>query len=97
MIAAGAKRFRNRPDEIEAMLFDGANARDIIGWLGEDLCGTATPAPGVSTTPDALIITTPEGGRRADVGDWIVKGRDGSAYPMKSLIFISKFEALGEG
>ncbi len=97
MIATGAKRFRNRPHEIEAMLFDGGNADEIIDWLGEELCETSTSASGFSTTTEALIITTPEGGRRADVGDWIVKGRDGSAYPMKSLIFTSKFEALSEG
>jgi hypothetical protein len=37
MIGGGVIKFRNRSIEVEAMLFDGSNARDVIRWLGSDL------------------------------------------------------------
>lgn len=93
MLGGRKRRFHSRPLEIEAILFDGANADEIIGWLGEALC-----QPVVSgSASSALRITTPEGDRHADAGDWVVKGPDGIAYPLKSMIFTSKFMPQGGG
>ena len=84
MLARNFKKFRSRPVEVEAMFFDGTNTIDLMNWLGRDLCATE-PAR------TALLIATPEGKRRAEAGDWVIKA-DGTAYPLKSYIFEMKFE-----
>jgi hypothetical protein len=37
-IVASALKFRAKPIEFEAVLFDGSNAEDVIDWVGPDLC-----------------------------------------------------------
>lgn len=71
------------------MRFDGSNAGDIVGWLGHALCEKTTSQP--SSLP-ALMITTPEGSHRAEVGDWVVKAHDGTAYSLKPSAFNARFE-----
>ena len=85
MLARNFKKFRSRSIEVEAMFFDGTNAMDLVSWLGSGVCALAP-------TRTALLITTPEGNRRAEAGDWVIKGEDGAAYPLKSFIFEMKFE-----
>jgi hypothetical protein len=85
MLARGFKKFRNKPVEVEAMFFDGTNTVDLMSWLGSELCAMAP-------TRAVLLIATPEGSRRAEAGDWVIKDEDGAAYPLKSSIFEMKFE-----
>jgi catechol 2,3-dioxygenase-like lactoylglutathione lyase family enzyme len=42
----------------------------------------------------SLSITTPEGARLADKGDWIIKGAFGVFYPLKPDLFETKFEPV---
>jgi hypothetical protein len=97
MIGTSVKKFRNKPLEVEALFFDGTNADAVIDWLGGALCETATFRRASTHMPAALLITTPEGRCLAEPGDWIVRAQDGAAYPLKSLIFESKFVLAGEG
>jgi len=87
MSSADIGRFRNKIVEVDAVLFDGANARDIIAWVGADLCKRQR-----GTISERLIIVTPEGGRYADAGDWIIRDRNGDVYPYKSDLFQMRFE-----
>lgn len=93
MLGTKTRRFHSRQLEIEAMRFDGSNAGDIAGWLGPALCErTMNPSSSLPT----LLITTPEGSRRAEVGDWVVKSQDGAAYSLKPFTFDAKFEPVSE-
>ena len=90
-IVASAVKFRAKPIEFEAVLFDGSNAEDVIDWVGPDLCEyVARPDEFVRS----LSITTPEGARLADKGDWIIKGPFGVFYPLKPDLFETKFEPV---
>ncbi len=89
MLGTKTRRFQNRQLVIEAMRFDGSNAGDIVGWLGPALC-EKTISP--SSLRPALMITTPEGSERAEVGDWVVKAQDGAAYSLKPSAFNARFE-----
>lgn len=89
IIHVGTMKFRNEPVEIEAILFDGSNATEVINWVGSDLCEYCITSPGPS-----LLITTPEGARRADEGDWIIKGNSGEFYPYKPDLFATKFRPV---
>lgn len=75
------------------MRFDGSNAGDIVGWLGPALCKKAISP---SSSLPALMITTPEGSDCAEVGDWVVKARDGAAYTLKPFAFNARFEPLSD-
>lgn len=94
MLGTKTASFRSRPIEIEAMRFDGRNADSIVEWLGPALCEAEKSK---SSLLPVLIISTPEGSRRAKVGDWVVKAQDGGAYALEPLIFASKFEPVIEG
>jgi len=41
-----------------------------------------------------INIKTLEGGRRASLGDWIIKGVNGEFYPCKPDIFEKTYEAI---
>ena len=87
----GPTRFRKKPVEIEAMLFDGSYqaATDIVEWSGTGVV--------VHRRLDAvprLEIATLEGTMTALEGDWIIKGVKGEFYPCKPDIFEATYEAV---
>jgi hypothetical protein len=87
-------KFRTQPREIEAVRFDGSNAEEVIEWVGSDLCESRTA--GRSDFTRSLLVTTPEGVRRADKGDWIIKEELGVFYPLKPDLFETKFQPIEE-
>jgi hypothetical protein len=91
MNGASINKFRNKTVEIEAMLFNGSNVGEVIQWLGRDLC---EHRGGEGEKSKSLLIITPEGARRAEAGDWIIKGVCGEVYPFKPDLFEAKFEAV---
>jgi hypothetical protein len=88
-ILARTLKFRTQPLEIEAVRFDGSNAEDVIEWVGSDLCEPCAAARGDFIR--SLLVTTPEGARRADTGDWIIKEGLGVFYPLKADLFETRF------
>jgi hypothetical protein len=88
-IMFGAMKFRSKPLEIEAMLYDGSNTGEIVKWIGSDLCYPWAVETG---NPPSLAIVTPEGVRRANQGDWIICGGLGVFYPFNADLFEAKFE-----
>lgn len=90
------KKFRKKPVVIEAMLWDGTNAPEIIKWVGANQC----QLDGVEG--DILHITTLESndqvGTRhaATVGDYVIKGVQGEFYFCKPDIFEETYSPADE-
>lgn len=82
-------RFRKKPVEIEAVLWDG-KARTITSLAPFE---NATASPEI-TADGRLLIATLEGQMAAEVGDWVIKGVAGELYPCKSDIFEQTYEAI---
>ena len=81
--------FRKKPVVIQAVQFatnndDGTCCNELVAWIG---------ATG-RTDQTAVFIQTLEGERRADVGDWIIKGVAGEFYPCKAEIFAKTYEPV---
>ena len=82
----GVRRYRHRPVEIEARLFDPAANYDeacaVVDWCG----GTATD--------EGCEISTLEGVMLARPGDWIIRGVAGEHYPCRGDIFAATYEPV---
>lgn len=87
-------KFRKKPVVIEAIENTGTpeRNREIIDWLR----GSKTPAY-MDTHPErgrCLSINTLEGAHWADIGDWIIRGVQGEAYPCKPDIFAATYDEV---
>ena len=86
-------RFRKKPVEIEAWLWD--EAKDTFAVLKDAgmKCGRYD-----SHVTDNYVrnigIETLEGTMRAEKGDWIIKGIKGEFYPCKPDIFAATYDAV---
>lgn len=82
-------RYRKRPVTVDAIRFDGTNAReiaDLLDWEwadGDEIC-------------DTLVIETLEGDMTANIGDWIIKGVAGEGYPCRDDVFQLSYEPAEE-
>jgi hypothetical protein len=95
-------KFRKKPVVIEAEHYDGTSDgnRKIIDWLR----GTKTPAlmdtEVRNCSPEnpegfdypVLRINTLEGTHTVSVGDYVIRGVQGEAYPCKPDIFAATYE-----
>ena len=77
-------KYRKKPVEIEAVLWNGYNY-DEISELGEK---------GVQRSGKDLLIYTLEGTMRASIGDYIIKGVNDELYPCKPDIFNLTYEKV---
>lgn len=103
------KKYRKKPVEIEAMLFDGAPAEmhDVYLWIERNTRGSydtndpsgEVPASGVSIDAETgfMVIATLEGEMQAKPGDYIIKGVQGEFYPIKEAIFRETYEEVSDG
>ena len=80
-------RYRKKPIVVEALQFDGTNARFIAEMFGWDYAGDTEPS-------DALVIETLEGDVTAQVGDWVIKGIVGEPYPCRADVFEATYELV---
>lgn len=99
-------KFRKKPVVIEAMhVEDGVTPEsDVYKWVkstaGEfDLLPviqneTPPPPSGVAIDPrdGRLVVSTLEGVKWAEFGDWIIKGVQEEFYPIKPEIFEETYE-----
>lgn len=76
------KRYRKKPVEIEAMLFDG-NIEELESFVGDDLL---IETYGRDSRVLAYIRTL-EGKMLISDGDYVIKGIQGEFYPCKPDIF----------
>lgn len=82
-------RFRKKPVEVEAMLWDGSyeSQGKIVTWADGKVSGWFDGEY-------FLAIVTLEGEMRANIGDWIIKGVAGEFYPCKPEIFEATYEPV---
>jgi hypothetical protein len=87
------KKYRKKPVEIEAILWDGKmeTVDEIEEWSDG---GTFVFTDRGSHI--VLMIVTPEGDMRATVGDFIIKGSAGEMYPCKPDVFETVYGATEE-
>lgn len=86
-------RFRKKPVEIEAWLWDGRTLKDAKIFLrnnGLPLDWSVGSRKGMT----GLIIPTLEGDHVAQQGDWIIKGVVGEYYYCKPDIFEKTYEPV---
>jgi len=74
--------YRKKPVVIEAREWTGANAVDLLAWIG----------PGSRQDGQTLVIPTLEGDHEASLGDMIIQGIKGEFYPCKPDIFVATYE-----
>ena len=84
--------FRKRPVVIEAVQYDGENGEWAARW-----CGGRERSEAKRSDPTDVAcwidIPTLEGVKRANRGDWVIKGVQGEFYPCKPDIFEATYEA----
>jgi len=84
-------KFREKPIEVEAVQWDGSGETfDILKKIA---------GPRVlqwDYNGNYLLIKTLEGKMRGNLGDWIIQGVKGEAYPCKPDIFEATYEAVNE-
>lgn len=76
-------KYRKKPIEVEAVLFDGHNYGDVLNLRGS--CRTML-------VDGKVGIETLEGTMTANPGDYIIKGVAGELYPCKPEIFLNTYE-----
>ena len=84
--------FKKKPVTIEAVKFEGG--MPSIQKIVETLNIPDTAYNFANGIDGAFYIHTLEGTRRADVGDWIIKGVHGEFYPCKPEIFEQTYERV---
>mgnify|MGYP003404274806 CR=1 FL=1 len=85
-------KFRKKPAEIEARLFNGQNGEMIAEWCGGTL---DRPMNGpYAMGPAKILIPTLEGTMEAIAGSWIIQGVQGEFYLCKQDIFESTYEEV---
>lgn len=84
------RRFRKKPVEIEAMLYDGdpQQCQLIHDWMGYEHNAES------GGCENGIAIDTLEGQMNASVGDWIIRGVQGEFYPCKPDIFAATYEEV---
>ena len=83
-------RFRKKPVEIEAIIFDGWNWADCYQFMSDK----PLAFPDVLEEREKIEIKTLEGTMTASKGDWIIKGVNGEFYPCKPDIFEKTYEPV---
>ena len=84
-------KYRKKPVEIEAVLYDGNNGREVAAFISNADDEGASDFYGLD---GEILIDTLEGTMRASVGDWIIKGVKGEFYPVKPGVFVLTYEAV---
>lgn len=77
------KKYIKKPVVIDAAQYTPANGVKLAAISGGRM----------DSAGKAILIDTPEGTLRADIGDYIIKGTAGEFYPCKPGIFADIYEA----
>jgi len=84
-------KFRKKPVVIEARQITENNLEEIEAWCGGSIKGDSLPR-----NLRLIVIPTREGGRRALIGDWVIKGVAGEFYPCRPASFADIYEPVEE-
>ena len=81
-------KYRKKPVVIEAIQFNGENAKEIIAF-----CETLEQL-NAQREGENIAIKTLEGTMIANIDDYIIKGVKGEFYPCKPDIFEQTYEVV---
>lgn len=81
-------KYRKKPVVIEAIVYTGGNANEILRFMFPDIEPDATATP--------LTIKTLEGDLKVSSGDYVIRGVKGEFYPCKPDIFMATYEKVEE-
>jgi hypothetical protein len=91
-------KYRKKPVEIEAVLWDGNRVSEATEWISEAVNTEWGKPNGIIRINDPagnkIIINTLEGEMTAMPGDYIIKGVKGELYPCKPDIFEMTYEKV---
>lgn len=85
------QKFRKKPVVVEAMLYDGANAKQVAAWCGGEVVDDRVGDDDNDVTI-YVRISTLEGNMNASPGDYVIRGVSGEYYPCKPDIFEKTYE-----
>lgn len=98
------QRYRKRPVEVEAVLFDGSldSATAVIDWVlanggtarAHDIYDVNYGVGAPIYLVGGIHIDTLEGVMNASEGDYVIKGVAGEFYPVKGTIFAETYELV---
>jgi hypothetical protein len=85
-------KFRKKPVEIEAVLWDGTedSTHEAMAFCNSDNVFHVLGSDGA----EAIEIETLEGRMTASVGDYIIRGLKGELYPCKPDIFAASYDRV---
>jgi hypothetical protein len=90
-------KFRTKPFEIEALLYDGTNADEITAWSGNMFYEVEeedrTDDPDCIAAVFDKLHSTWVGVKE---GQWIIRGMKGEYYPCDPEVFAEKYESMDE-
>ena len=87
-------RYRKKPVEVSAVLFDGT-LQSVQSFIPSDILEYKELDKVNSTLiPPTILISTLEGQMIAQVGDYIIEGVRGEFYPCKPHIFKETYEEI---
>lgn len=87
-------RYRKKPVEVEAIVWNGSNVDEIKVFCGESAHFDIQTMDATNETHHFLYINTREGKMYASIGDYIIKGVNGEFYPCKPDIFEKTYDAI---
>jgi hypothetical protein len=88
-------KFRSKPVVVEAVrvsdaLFGATSSwKSLPSWLAEHY-----ESGYVLFAYDHVVLSTPEGSKRGDRGDWIVRHANGDIYPCTADVFERTYDAV---
>lgn len=86
------KKYRKKPVEVEAVLYDGTNVEEIRDW--EKSAPESESRVGLKVGTDIMMVHTDSGVMEAKVGDHIIKRSNNVIYPCPPELFEESYEAI---
>lgn len=86
------KKYVKKPVEIEAILFTGNNAAEVMEFMNQSYYDVSVYKG--TNNIFKIIIPTLEGNLEAKIGDYIIKGIKGEFYPCRKDIFDATYEEV---
>lgn len=91
------QKYRSKPTEIEAVLFDGENLEELQQFTGDQFSLVAEEDRGDDPDIIAQVFDTLHSTWvGVKDGQWIIKGTKGEFYPCDPDVFEQKYEKLIE-
>lgn len=87
-------RFRKKPVEVEAIVWNGSNVDEIKEFCNGNERFETDSKDINGNVIHFLYIHTLEGKMYASIGDYIIKGVNGEFYPCKPDIFEKTYDAI---